>query len=353
VSDPTTVQSTSADPQRATVAAAGASVGGTGGEPAATTAPAGRTERPAPTAIPAPSQPPATPPPPGGAATEESSEPPALRIEDAAEALPDLALLAARAWLHAAAWGIGSSVRLGERLARAAVDPAAAAELYEEASRGLREQARVFLGIDELDEQVRTLAPLAGTTLGNGARRRLDLRAHGEELLRRSADVDFDEQVHPAYARILTELAPDEARILRLLATDGPQPVIDVRAGNLIGLGSQLIAQSLNMLDLNAGLRHHDRVPAYLNNLARLGLIELSDDPLGGPADYQVLEAQPDVLQTIKETPRARTVHRSLRLSAFGRDFCVNCLPLEPAALPPAEEPAQLPPGAAGRAPHP
>src|SRR6059058_1457923 len=55
------------------------------------------------------------------------------------------------------------------------------------------------------------------------------LRARGEELLRRSADVDFEEDTHPAYARILSQLAPDEARILRLLAAQGPQPSVDVR----------------------------------------------------------------------------------------------------------------------------
>jgi hypothetical protein len=36
-----------------------------------------------------------------------------------------------------------------------------------------------------------------------------------------------------------------------------------------------------------------DRVPAYLNNLYRLGLIWFSREPLEDPLDYQVLEAQP------------------------------------------------------------
>src|SRR5581483_10191035 len=108
------------------------------------------------------------------------------------------------------------------------------------------------------------------------ARAELDLRARGAELLRDAADVDFDETSHPAYARILTELAPDEARILRLLVDEGPQPLVDIRAGNLIGLGSQLIAQNLNTLAIYAGVRRHDRVQAYIENLGRLGLVVLS-----------------------------------------------------------------------------
>ena len=47
----------------------------------------------------------------------------------------------------------------------------------------------------------------------------------GEELLERSRDVWSDRRrAHPAYERILDELAPDEARILLLLLRGGPQP---------------------------------------------------------------------------------------------------------------------------------
>ena len=144
-----------------------------------------------------------------------------------------------------------------------------------------------------------------------------------------SADVGEDDGAHPAYARILAELAPDEARILRLLARDGPQPAIDVRAANLIGVGSQLVARALNMMGTEAGCRNLERVPAYLNNLARLGLICFSDEALDDPGRYQVLEAQPDAMDAIKRAGRARTVERTIRLTAFGKDFCDVCLPMD------------------------
>ena len=56
-----------------------------------------------------------------------------------------------------------------------------------------------------------------------------DLQRRGTDLLRRSNDVHVIEDTHPAFARILTEITPDEARILRFLYLDGPQPAIDVR----------------------------------------------------------------------------------------------------------------------------
>jgi hypothetical protein len=275
---------------------------------------------------------------PEGAAPEDrrgAEEEPAGRdvvhLDDPAEMLPALARVAADLWVRAAIWGVETSLRTGARMARAAVDPEAAADLYQDLSGGLRAYAREFLGITELDDQLSELKPLAGATLPqNGREPGITLRERGAQLLRQAADVSLEDGVHPAYARILTELAPDEARILRTLVTDGPQPMVDIRETNLIGMGSQLIRSELNMIGAQAGLRYRDRVEAYLGNLLRLGLIELSDAAVEDAIAYQVLEAQPDVLGTIKETPRAKTVHRSIRLTPFGRGFCRVCLPLDP-----------------------
>ena len=153
------------------------------------------------------------------------------------------------------------------------------------------------------------------------------LRSRGAELLRKSADVDYEEDAHPAYERILEDLAPDEARILRFLAAEGPQPAVDVRAHKALNVGSDLVAPGLSMIGAQAGGRYLDRVPAYLNNLYRLGLIWFSREPLEDPLEYQVLEAQPDVIEAMREAGRAKTVRRSIHLTPFGEDFCRVCLP--------------------------
>jgi abortive infection alpha-like protein len=239
------------------------------------------------------------------------------------DALPELARLAAGLWLRGTAWGLTVGLRAGARLARAGTDPETAAELMQGVGSGLRTYARGMLGIDDLEERVSRLAPPAA----DGAATEEVLRAQGAELLRQSADVSAEADIHPAFGRILGELAPDEGRVLRLLASEGPQPIVDVRASNLIGVGSQLVSQNLNMVPMEAGCRHPDRGTAYLGNLQRLGLIEFSDEPLEDAIRYQVLEAQPHVLEAIKHTARAKTVQRSLRLTPFGREFCAVCFP--------------------------
>jgi hypothetical protein len=156
----------------------------------------------------------------------------------------------------------------------------------------------------------------------------LSLRERGEDLLRRSADVREDEESHPAYERILDEILPDEARILRLMFVVGPQPAVDVRAGAIpLNATTELVAPGLTMIGAEAGCRRPERMPAYLNNLNRLGLVWFSREPVGEQSRYQVLEAQPDVIAALKAKTRSRTVRRSIGLTPFGRDFCERVLP--------------------------
>src|SRR5205807_9833084 len=180
----------------------------------------------------------------------------------------------------------------------------------------------------------------------------LSLREEGELLLRRSRDVHYEEEAHPAYERILTQLAPDEARILRLLLLEGPQPSVDIRTGGATGMvKSRLVAPGLSMIGARAGCRYVERVPSYLNNLFRLGLIWFSRETLHDQTRYQVLEAQPDVTEAINSVPHAKVVRRSIHLTPFGEDFCRVCLTPEtgtskalPAHSPPPEDNAAAQP---------
>lgn len=167
-------------------------------------------------------------------------------------------------------------------------------------------------------------------TVGRGegrSGRQPALRERGAELLRRSADIHYEQDQHPAYRRILEELAPDEARLLRRLAVTGPQPIVDVRAG--LPRANRTVIAGATMIGADAGCRYPERIAAYLDNLSRLGLIENRDEAIGDPSRYQVLEAQPEVAQALKSGGRsARTSRRSLVLTPFGRDFCAACLPV-------------------------
>ncbi|MGX6447894.1 DUF4393 domain-containing protein, partial [Patulibacter sp. S7RM1-6] len=207
-----------------------------------------------------------------------------------------------------------------------------------------RRSARQLLGVDDVEERLDRLVPehaAAESEAGRASGRTRPapedddgrvasevLQQRGAGLLARAADVDFVEDTHPAYGRILDELSPDEARILRLMATTGAQPAVDVRTGRPLRIGSELVVAGLTVIGAEAGCRYVERVPAYLNNLFRLGLVWFSHEELHDLRAYQVLEAQPEVKDAMRRAGRAaRVVRRSIGLTPFGEDFCAAVLP--------------------------
>lgn len=284
------------------------------------------------------------------------------------ESLPGLGRVAATAAFHTASWGVKTSAKAWLRVGRAATN-------REEAAALVREAGQTLAAVGEIARAASSGTPMGKALVSAGAAlgeivpepvqeainvqvvhsrvvaererekvREPSLRERGQELLMRSRDVWSTDQGHPAFERILTELAPDEARILMLLLNKGPQPSVDVRTGGPVGMvSSQLIAPGLTMIGPRAGVRYVDQVPAYLNNLFRLGLVWFSRESLRDPMEYQVVEAQPDVLAAMHSVKFAKVVRRSIHLTPFGEDFCRSCLLEEDEAT--AEFPEHATPG--------
>jgi hypothetical protein len=282
------------------------------------------------------------------------------RLGPVVAALPGLTRIAGSAYVNAAEWGVRTSLRTGLRVARAVRDPGEAAELVREATAAVAvvgELARSVASGVPVGQALMTAGELLGEAFDHPPAATVvaprSLRERGADLLERSRDVWSNEQGHPAYARILDDLAPDEGRILLLLLQGGPQPSVDVRTGGPVGMvNSQLIAPGLSMIGMRAGARYGDQVPAYLNNLFRLGLVWFSKEPLKDPQEYQVLEAQPDVLSALHAVKFAKVVRRSIHLTPFGEGFCRTCLVSEeeaatevfPEHADPGEADAAVPP---------
>lgn len=264
---------------------------------------------------------------------------PALASSATVESLPGLARVVGTAALNTAGWGMKTTARNWMRVGRAATN-------RDEAVALVREVGSYVGAVGEIARQVADGVPVgtallnAGEALGGGAERSraevngevvdsrpTSLRDRGQELLERSRDVWSTDNRHPAFDRILDELAPDEARILVMLLKNGPQPSVDIRTGGPIGMvSSQLVAPGLNMVGARAGLRYLDQVPSYLNNLFRLGLVWFSREALRDHLEYQVLEAQPDVLEALHSVKFAKVVRRSIHLTPFGEEFCKEAL---------------------------
>jgi hypothetical protein len=250
------------------------------------------------------------------------ADPGPITLARVARAMPGLARQAALSWWRLAEWAVATSLTTGREVTRTLASGQLPTEMVQKMVGDVREVGRQALGLPASESAVVAHPPSApaGPTTE-------EQRAKGAELLYRSADVWYTEDVHPAFERILGEMAPDEARILRFLAAEGPQPAIDVRTGRPFGIGSELIAAGLSMIGVRAGVRDLARTNAYQNNLFRLGLIWFSREEVE-PGRYQVVEVQPDVAAAIKAAGRLpKIVRRSIHLTPFGEDFCTTCLP--------------------------
>jgi hypothetical protein len=237
---------------------------------------------------------------------------------------PAIVRLTLAAYLRTLGWTANVSVKTLRLVLSGEATDALAQEV--------REQLKRLLGVTDIEQRLGRIPEPPDQTNGD---HRAQLKELGAELLARSAEVDDgnDDGAHPAYERILTSLAPDEARILRLMAIEGAQASVDVRTWRPLDVGSELVEPGLTMIGQQAGLRHLDRVHAYLNNLYRLGLVWFSREELDDLGRYQVLEEQPEVQQALARAGRGRTVRRSVHLTPFGRDFCEVCLPLDTAGF--------------------
>lgn len=278
----------------------------------------------------------------GSRAVERSSDVEQRQISNEARLIRGVfraAGVAAGSVVRGGQWAVGTTYEVTKEITQAALDGESSADIAERTGNALRSIARSALGVTE--GSVREIVSYVPTPNGpgnhGGAPQALavgsylrsasaeELRRRGDALLARSADVYFTEDVHPAYDRILDELAPDEARILRFMAQNGPQPSVDVRTNRPLGIGSELVQGDLTSVPEQAGVRYPDRARSYLINLRRLGLTLISEDPVV-LSRYMVLEVQPVVEAALKKAGRApKIVRKSLRLTEFGEDFCRTC----------------------------
>lgn len=258
--------------------------------------------------------------------------------------LPGLARVAAASSVRVGVWAAATGVRASQRVIDVGLHPSHARELAEDLQVAAQAITRALVG-SETEARLRHAA--AGNPVLRVVSDAVDSVAHGsspqteepepvnplhqagQQLLRESRDVWGDPHQHPAYARMIEELAPDEARILMLLLRRGPQASVNVRTGGMLGtVSSSLVASNLTMIGALSGCRYVDRVPSYLHNLERLGLIWFSSETLRDPTEYQVLEAQPEVIDAMATVRRAKAVRRSIHLTPFGEDFCRDGLGL-------------------------
>jgi len=185
----------------------------------------------------------------------------------------------------------------------------------------------------------------AAQALAGSVRYGATLRERYLNLLAASMDSNKAARVHPAFLEVLRQLTADEARIISQFQHDGPYPIVTVGARYKFGERLSTELRNFTLLGTQAGCEYPERVSLYIDNLCRLGLVELRPTRVADDTrSFRALEEHPEVKAAVarieSRAPALESSHpqagdddrvvaeirrQALYVTAFGRQFYEAC----------------------------
>ncbi len=156
-------------------------------------------------------------------------------------------------------------------------------------------------------------------------------------LIASEMDKRVAQGVLPSFVEIVNALTSDEAKLLKTINAGVPVPIVRIQQEVFDDKGERIsgldVEKNLSRIGFKAGCEYPRQVPAYLDNLARLRLIEFQA-PGTSYADtslYGEVESDPEIeaLRLRYEQPptyRTKYVRTGLELTEFGRGFINACV---------------------------
>jgi hypothetical protein len=166
------------------------------------------------------------------------------------------------------------------------------------------------------------------------------LRYTGEEsdladlyanLLATSMDKATAYRAHPGFVDMIKNMSSDEARIMRYLALNGVQPLINIK--RIINHQGHFITthRHISLLGLKAQCAHPPLTANYLDNLVRLGLIEIPQRFIIREDLYKEIEDYPEIKSITEsiakiEGSRVEIEKQTIELTDLGKQFVRVCV---------------------------
>lgn len=150
------------------------------------------------------------------------------------------------------------------------------------------------------------------------------LRSAMNELLERSVESSRADSRSYLFGTIVSQLVPDEARILAAMSDGSRFAAADVVLKRR--RGSRVLRANVSAVGRQAGLVAPESVPIYLTRLHGFGLIEFGPDDESLSVQYDILATDQtvrDARHSIEKRNRGaiRLEHKTVLMSAFGREF--------------------------------
>lgn len=183
------------------------------------------------------------------------------------------------------------------------------------------------------EERIQTPSPLVAGPLLESLRyagHEETLRELYANLLATSIDSETAKNAHPGFVPILQSMSPDEAKIMRLFASEGAAPLIDIKA-NKKPKGFIIVIRNFSNIGQNSGCATPELTPSYLDNLIRLGLLEVPPNRhIIAEGIYEELQESPQ-LNEVKQQIEAADLtlgfdKKKIELTDLGKQFCAACV---------------------------
>ncbi len=159
-----------------------------------------------------------------------------------------------------------------------------------------------------------------------------DLAELYANLLATSMDKATAYRAHPSFVDMIKNMSPDEARIMKYLATSGSQPLVDIRLNIKEGGGFIVAHRHLSLIGLKSGCQHVPLAATYLDNLERLGLIEMPNGHrIKAEEPYSEIEENAQITELLAqlrsdESHTVEIIKIKLDLTDLGRQFIRTCV---------------------------
>jgi hypothetical protein len=126
------------------------------------------------------------------------------------------------------------------------------------------------------------------------------LREMFANLIANSIDSETVQDAHPSFVDIIRNLTPDEGLILKLFISQNEFPMLDVIFKHNKGTGYNRLQRNVSLIGIKAGCTHPNLVVNYLDNLSRLGLLEVpSGARINDLKQYEPVKSHPDIQKLV------------------------------------------------------
>ena len=150
-------------------------------------------------------------------------------------------------------------------------------------------------------------------------------------LLATSLDRKTANEAHPGFVEILKSMSPDEARILKVFVSGQSKPIIDIQL-HLPKGGYHTLNRNVSIIGAEAGCAHRDLVTNYLDNLCRLGLLEI--EPMARIKEdkaYDPIIKSPELTKMKEDISkqdglRIEFKKKKIDITGLGRQFSSACI---------------------------